>query len=260
VRADLWRTPTVAQWLDSWLASIEMGLKPSSATFYRNMIDLYLAPALGHARIDVLAGTDIAAAYRAMLARGLSPATVNAAHRTLRTAMNTAVAQGLVARSPVAHVRPPRDQPAEIVPLDIDEIQRVLATALTRRNSARWAVALALGLRQSVALGLLWDRDVDMDAATLTVRRPLQRRNWKHGCEDSAPCGLAARQCPQRWRTPLTDTPKTGAGERTVGLPPQLVRILREHRRAQAEERLRGGNLWRDEGWVFTSEIGTNID
>jgi hypothetical protein len=42
------------------------------------------------------------------------------------------------------------------------------------RNSARWTVALALGLRQSEALALQW-KDIYLLAGTLTVRRSIHR-------------------------------------------------------------------------------------
>jgi integrase len=60
------------------------------------------------------------------------------------------------------------------VPYTIEEVKRILAAAEPRRNSARWAVALALGLRQGEALGLRWS-DIDLDAGTLAVRRARQR-------------------------------------------------------------------------------------
>lgn len=56
------------------------------------------------------------------------------------------------------------------MPFDVDECRKVLAAAEGRRNAARWTVALALGLRQSAALGLQW-RDIDLDVGKLSVRR-----------------------------------------------------------------------------------------
>jgi integrase len=44
----------------------------------------------------------------------------------------------------------------EIEPLTITEARRLLTVAGTRRNAARWAVALTLGLRQGEVLGLQW--------------------------------------------------------------------------------------------------------
>src|SRR5260370_17440905 len=50
--------------------------------------------------------------------------------------------------------------------------QRWLAfeAAAKRRNGARWALALALGLRQGEALGLQWN-DVDLEKGTIRIRR-----------------------------------------------------------------------------------------
>lgn len=75
-------------------------------------------------------------------------------------------------------------------------------------NGARWSVALALGLRQGEALGLLWDA-VDLDAGTLTVRRALQRQVGK--------CLVLVE-------------PKSHAGRRTIKLPDALREALRSHR------------------------------
>ncbi|GGR79980.1 hypothetical protein GCM10010284_11500 [Streptomyces rubiginosohelvolus] len=42
----------------------------------------------------------------------------------------------------------PRLSEEEIEPYTVDEVKRLLVAADKRRNAARWAVALALGLRQ----------------------------------------------------------------------------------------------------------------
>jgi integrase len=53
---------------------------------------------------------------------------------------------------------------------------------------------------------------------------------------------------------------KSFAGKRTIGLPPPLVQLLREHRCEQERERLAAGQLWEDGGWVFTDELGRPIN
>ncbi len=72
------------------------------------------------------------------------------------------------------------------LPYSVDEIRLLLKAALDGRNGARWAVALALGLRQGEALGLKWS-DVDLDAGSLLVRRGRLRPRWAHGCGET--CG-----------------------------------------------------------------------
>jgi integrase len=44
----------------------------------------------------------------------------------------------------------------EIEPYTVQEIKALMEEASKGRNSARWAIALALGLRQGEALGLKW--------------------------------------------------------------------------------------------------------
>lgn len=134
----------------------------------------------------------------------------------------------------------------------------LLEVAGQRRNSARWAVALALGLRQGEVLGLKWE-DVDLDRGTLRVRRSRLRAKYKHGCGDT--CGRTPGRCPERIRAnPQTKPTKSKAGRRTIGLPPPLVALLRKHRADQEAEREAARQLCQDEGWVFAKPDGTQMD
>jgi integrase len=130
----------------------------------------------------------------------------------------------------------------------------LLTQAGKRRNSTRWAVALALGLRQGEVLGLRWS-DVDLVNGTLRVRRGRLRPKYAHGCGDT--CGRKPGYCPQRRQIrPETDDTKSRAGRRTIGLPDELIELLAAHRKEQDAERDTARQLWRDEGWVFTSPTG----
>jgi integrase len=63
--------------------------------------------------------------------------------------------------------------------------------------------------------------------------------------------------CPQRYNTrPETAETKSRAGRRTIGLPPQLVQLLREHQAEQARERAAARQLWHDDGWLFADPTG----
>ena len=136
-------------------------------------------------------------------------------------------------------------------------MQRVLAAARDSRNGARWAIALALGLRQGEALALRWD-DIDLKAKTLRVRATRLRPVYEHGCDGT--CGKTAGYCPdRRQRNGPTGATKSSAGNRIVGLPDELVALLESHRRAQIAERLSAGSLWEEGGWVFASRLGRPI-
>jgi len=127
------------------------------------------------------------------------------------------------------------------------------------RNGARWAIALTLGLRQGEALGLKWS-DVGLDAGALVVRRARLRPRWRHGCDGKC-SHQHAGQCPQRIADRMeTAETKSRAGRRTVGLPDQLVMLLREHRAAQAAEREAAAQLWNEGDWLFATPTGAPIN
>jgi len=141
----------------------------------------------------------------------------------------------------------------------VTEAQHILAAAAGRRNGARFALALALGLRQGEALGLQW-RDVDLDRGTLSVRRAIQRLVWQHGCGGT--CGRKrGADCPGRHGGGLVVAePKSRSGRRVVGLPAELVAALRAHRETQDAERELAADLWHDGGWVFAQPTGKPTD
>lgn len=189
-----------------------------------------------------------------MQANGRKAATAHQVHRTFRTALNAAVRRGYLTDNPVRLAIPPRVDEEEIQPYTVEEVQRLLKAADGRRNSARWAVALALGLRQGEALGLTW-ADVDLTNGVLWVRRSRRRPRYGHGCGDT--CGRKAGYCPKRRRiNPETANTKSRAGRRAVGLPPQLVELLHQHRVKQDEERAAAGELWQEGGWLFATRDG----
>ena len=229
------KAPSAAQWLMHWLETIAvLRLRPRTLEGYRSNIELHLLPHLGHHRLDRLQPEHLEACYRDLLAQGLSPATVLVNHRIISRALKVAMQRGRVARNVAALVDPPRVTKPELTPLTAGEARSVLAAAAGVANSARWSVALALGLRQGEALGLLW-RDVDLTQGTLTVRRALQRQKGK---------GLVLVE------------PKSRAGVRTVALPGALREALREQRAQQAEQREIAGDVYEDGGFVFAQPNG----
>jgi integrase len=257
------RAPTVETYLQAWLRSCERsGLRPSTLRGYATYMNQYAIPRLGAHRLDRLRAEHIESLYDWMAKQGRKPATIANMHRTLRSALNQAVARHLVSVSPMSGLRAPAADEKEIEPLSAEEARRLLAaaTAPGTRNGARWAVALSLGLRQGEALGLQWS-DLDFAAGTLTVRRALGRGTWKHGCDSPEGCGKSARVCPAKVGGGLvTGRPKSRAGSRTVSLPPSLIAVLKRHKKTQASERLRAGELWGGGNWMFATESGRPID
>jgi integrase len=230
----------VEEWFTYWVDTIAPArVRPRTLESYRSMIRLHILPRIGQRRLDQLMPEHLEQMYADILASGRSPATVLRVHRVLHRALKIAVQRERVARNVATLVDPPKQRRAETpMPLDVDECRKVLAAAEGRRNAARWTVALALGLRQSEALGLQW-RDIDLEVGKLSVRRGLHRVDGK---------GL------------MLEEPKTPRSRRTVALPGPLTAALRKHRETQDLERMVAGTDWQDFDLVFAQPNGRPLD
>jgi integrase len=102
------------------------------------------------------------------------------------------------------------------------------------RFEALYVLALTTGMRRGELLGLKWT-DVDLERGVLAVRRAL------------APDGKTFT------------LPKNGKG-RSIRLTEQAVEALEAHRNAQDDERSKLGNVWKDNGLVFPSTVGTPMN
>jgi integrase len=250
---------TVARWLEHWLEHIARPrLRQSSFDAYRNAVHVHLVPALGKQRLDRLEPEHLERLYRRMIEEGARPGNAHQVHRTVRTALGEAHRRGHVVRNVAALARPPRVQPAPVEPFTVAEVQSLLSAASAGRNSARWAIALALGLRQGEVLALRW-ADVDLNTHTLRVRGTRLRPKYEHGC--GGDCGKQPGFCPQRRQlNEESGETKSAAGMRVVGLPDELVAMLKSHRESQEAERRHAGQLWQEGDWVFATETGRPIN
>jgi integrase len=225
---------------------------------YRIDVEKHLIPGVGSHWLDRLEPEHLERLYAKMQDAGLAAGTAHHVHRTVRNALNEAVRRGHLTRNPAVLAKSPSVSEEEVEPYEVPEVQRLLEAAAQRRNSARWAVALALGLRQGEALGLKWD-DIDLDKGTIRIRRSRIRPKYEHGCGGT--CDATPGRCPQRRNTrPVTGDAKSKAGRRTIGLPAPLVALLHKHRADQEAERALARQLWRDEGWVFATPIGGQLN
>ena len=285
------RAMTVEQWLTHWLENIARpSIKYKAYQAYRTAVHHHLVPGLGKHRIDKLSPDHFEKLYAGIVKSGRQPATAHQVHRTARTAFGEALRRGAIQRNPVALAKPPRVDDKEIEPFELEDIRRIIKTALDRRNGARFVLALAIGTRQGETIGLKWTR-LDDQTHTLTITRQLQRQTWEHGCDDHRNCGAKyhkvkpcpktcarhkrkpcpppcpvtctshARWCPERYGGGLVEVDvKSRAGRRGIALPSQLYDLLVTHRAKQALERELAADLWEEGGWMFAQPNGRPID
>jgi integrase len=144
----------VRGWPNHWVDNIAAPfVRPNTLAGYRVAVRVHLIPGLGGHRLDRLQPEHLEKLYVRMMRNGSAAGTAHQAHRTIRTALGEAVRRGYLTRNPAALAKAPRLTEEEIEPYSIEDVRRILAAAAHSRNSARWAVALALGLRQGEALG-----------------------------------------------------------------------------------------------------------
>ena len=250
-------TMTVAEWIAHWRATTLAVSDRKVATIEQYGIlsrkHLEAAP-FGAIRLDRLKPSDVEALILTMRTktkpgrptddepapepvRAFSDSTIRTVYSILRSALDGAVRDGLLARNPAAVVRRPGVARREARHLDADDVVAVLRAAQESRNYTALALIAATGIRRGEALALRWDR-VDLDAGVMRIEATLAR--------------IAGRL--------VSTEPKTERSRRTVPLPSGVVAMLRKHRAAQLEERLHAGDQWTETGLVFATEFGTAVD
>jgi len=229
---------TVGEYLDRWLSnSVKDTVRERTYERYEEIIRLHIKPALGQLKLKALTPAHVQDFYRDRLDTGLSPATVQKIHVILHKSLSQAVSWSLVPRNVGEAVKAPRPAPKEMQPLSPDEARRLLDTAGGDSLEALYVLAIHTGMRQGELLGLKWE-DVDLTANVIRVRRTLLRIKGRI----------------------VLGEPKTKKSRRTVHLTGAASRALEEHLGRQLKDMERLGDLYRDQGLVFTTEVGTPIN
>ena len=229
---------TVGEYLERWLEdSVKGSVKPRTHESYGWLVRKHIIPEIGRVKLASLNPAHLQHLYRSKLESGLSPRSVQYIHVVMHRALKQALRWGLVPRNVCEAVDPPKPQKKEITPLSRDEARRLLETAREDRLEALYVLAIHCGLRQGELLGLRWE-DVDLEAATLQVRRTL----------------TTARSGPK------FSTPKTAKSRRTVKLNRPAVEALKRHHERQFEESTILAGEWQDYGLVFATTNGAPVD
>ena len=250
---------TVATFLSEWLEAIRPTVRPSTWASYERNVRVHVVTRIGDVPLQAVDPGTIAKLYASLLAdghrgvngyakpgepskntrpSGLAPRTVAYIGTILHRALDDAVRWGRLMRNPADAVKRPKLPSASSTVMAWDA--ETLADFLTRsrqyvgrggqadRYYPLWLLLATTGLRRGEALGLRWS-DLDLNAKVLSVSQTVI------AVEHEQSIG----------------TPKTSAGARSVELDDMTISSLREHRRAQLEERLLVGPGFIDRGFVF---------
>ncbi|WJD97692.1 site-specific integrase [Streptomyces antimycoticus] len=258
--------PTLQQYLTYWLREVvEPDLKPKTAETYAMHVRLYIAPGIGHKRIDKLTVRDVRTWVNDLLeqcqccaqgkdARREEPRccavgrccdqvpsrrTVQDSRAVLRSALTNAMAEELISKNVAGLVKVRSARKVKRDPWSVEEARKFLEAASTARDPlyAAYVLILVLGFRRGEVLGLTW-QNVNLDAGEVTVQLQLQRIR----------------------RRLVHDETKTEASTAVLPLPAICVTALRVRRKEQEAAKQTAGELWTDSDFVFTTRYGTPIE
>jgi integrase len=227
---------TVSAFLDRFEADwISVHVSALTGERYRDLLKP-LRRHLGDRLLQKVSAADIAALYADLFRSGKAPSTIRLIHRVTHRALGQAKTWGLIRENVAGVVKPPKAPDRETEMLQPDRAALLLERLRGKPLYLIVSLALATGMRRNEMLGLRW-RDVDLDAARLTVEQSLER---------TIVHGIRAK------------SPKTRHGRRTISLPAHIVTELRAHWRAQQERRLAVGlGKAPDDAPVFATVEGT---
>lgn len=227
---------TVNDYFDQWLAaSAKPRLSERTYADYEDLLRRYIKPALGRKKLLDLKALDIQSLYSSMLARKLSARTVRYTHAVIFSALKQAVKWGMIVRNPAAMVDLPKQARKEMQALSPEEATRFLEAAKSDRWGLLFAFALMTGTRPEEYLAVQW-KDIDFRQGIVIIQRTVCWRRREGG-----------------W---YFGEPKTSRSRRSIPLPTFIMNGLSEHKRKQAEERLKAGAEYKNLDLVFATAEG----
>ena len=236
---------------EHYFKSVEGHLSPNTITFYRSVVEDIIIPSFGKIRL-----TDITAQHLQGLinylttsgsradasnAQPLSAATVKRYATVFSSVMAEALRMGFVEENKLrtGAVRYPKIKKESIRAYDRDEAAAFIAGLADElpKTRALLMTSLLMGLRRGEVVALKWE-DIDFKNQTLSVNKSAYKEKGK-------PQALKA--------------PKSQNSVRTVYFSQICAQALLEWQAEQSAQREQAGKKWKEQGFVFTNEVGDMI-
>jgi integrase len=236
---------TVGEAVRNWLAKGTRDLDEKTVETYRILIDKHLVPQIGALKLKRLTANQVDD-WLEGLTEVLSTASLHKLHSALKRAIRQAQARDMVGRNVAELVTTPRGRrgrPSKA--LTLDQAIAVLAQARTHWLYAYVTLSLLTGVRTEEARALQWSHVV---AWVQDVQQ------WQSVIQAGFDHDKLAVYV---WRSVRAggDT-KTQKSRRTLEVPDEVARALRQHHTKQAAKRLRAGERWQDQDLVFCTRNG----
>ena len=231
---------------------IEMRLSPNTVRFYTSVIEQCILPSFGKLRLCDISSGHLQALIDYLATSGsradesqsepLSASTVKRYATVFSSVMTEAFKMGLVEKDVLhkQYIEYPKIYKKQIQAYDDDEAKTFFEGLLNEHPKVRALLltSLLLGLRRGEVVGLMWS-DIDFKNNCLTVNRSAYKVKGQ----------------PQSVKMP-----KSKNSIRTVYFPEIYAEALREWMEVQDRDRRAAGRGWKEQGFVFTNEVGNMIN
>lgn len=218
-------------WMDTWLATYLPNIEQSTKDGYKEKIDLYIKPILGHIPLKVLKNNDIQI-WINNLNKRLSPKTIRNAYNNLNAALKQAVVLRMIPYNPCEGTVLPKLQKPQTNVYSITDIQNALAAADDLSTYLLILLGAFVGLRRAEMAALQW-KDVNLVKNTISVVQ--SRVHTTQGVIEKGP--------------------KTQAGKRTITIGQDVVDALRDTK-AIYDKAVCNKPGFKDLGYVLFKENG----
>jgi integrase len=230
---------TFGDFIEKWLTdAVKPRVQPSTLQSYRHALEANVIPELKDCPLPKLTPLHLQGVIAKMSEKGLKPRTIRYAMSLTNSALRQAMKWRLISVNPAEDLSLPRLERREMSVPTKEQITKLLEAARADSLWPLWRLMVSTGLRPGECLALKW-QDIDFDTGRVVVQRALSRVKG------------------EGWRV---STPKTNRSRRTVTAPSNTLSVLRQHRAAQAEARLKAGSSYKNHGFVFANGSGEPLD
>ena len=205
---------TVGQWLDRWLSTVKVTLRPKTYDLYNSSATNHIKPHLANTKLRNVSKARIYDMFTALRKRGIGSHALQMVYKVLHRAFEVAVEEEKLDRNVVALVKkPPATNRERAILRTEDEIVRFRQAVKGSVYETLYLAALDTGCRQGELLALTWDC-VDLARGLIYIRATLTRNDVGEL---------------------IASSPKTASSVRAVRLTENTIQLLKTHRKQRMD-------------------------
>ncbi|MCH5586283.1 site-specific integrase [Shimazuella sp. AN120528] len=216
---------------------VRLTIRQSTYESQISVINKHIYPGLGHLELQKITPMIIQKFYSNKLREGLSASYIRIMHAIISKTLKTATEWELISKNVSTLLKPPRVENNDVEVWTMTEITQFLSLTKNRKFYIAYALAIFTGMRKGEILGLRW-RDCDLDKGQIRIRQTLYKVKGALTFQE----------------------PKTRKSKRSISISETVISILKKHRAAQNELKLKLGNAYRDHDLVVANYNGNPVD